>query len=48
MGPVRGHLVIRGQIYVYKEVQVSELQTDYGHQGLRRQSEEKGLLGLTE
>ena len=48
MGTVRGHLVVRGQIYVYKEVRVSELQTDYGHEGLRKQSEEKGLLGLTE
>ena len=48
VGPVWGHLVVWWQVYIYKEVRVSELRTDYGHEGLGRQSEEKGLLDLTE
>ena len=31
ISPVRGHLVVQGQVYVYEEVQVSELRMDYGH-----------------
>ena len=48
VGLVREHLIVRGQVDVSKEVQISELWKDLGHEGLGRPSEEKCLPGLTE
>ena len=46
MSLVRGHLVIRGQVDVSKEVQISELWKDPDHEGLGRSSEEKHQEGI--
>ena len=47
VGLVQEHLVVRGQIDVGGEVQISELWKDSGYEGLGRQSKEKCLLGIT-
>ena len=46
MGLVRGYLIVRGQISISKEVQISELWKDPGPKGLRRSSEEKHQEGI--
>ena len=48
VGLVQGHLIVQGQVDVSKEVQISELWKDPGHEGLGKSFEEKCLLNLTE
>ena len=48
VGLVLGHLIVRGYVDVSKEVQISELWKDLGHESLGRSSEEKCLLSLIE
>jgi len=43
-GPIRGHLVVRGQVNVIMEVGISEYRKGIGHADPRKKSEEDCFL----
>ena len=46
VGPVRGHLIVRGQVNVGVEVRANGWRKVFSHEGSRRWSEDKCFLGL--
>ena len=48
MGPIREHLVVRGQGNLDIEVRNSKWREVFGHKGSKMWSEDKCLFGLTE
>ena len=48
VGPVQGHLVVRGQVNINVEVRANEWRKVFGHKGSGRWFEDKCFLGLTE